>query len=599
MFTLRPYQNDTISDVFDSYNNGIRRQLVVLATGLGKTVIATQLVNKFRTYFLSKKLHPKALFLVDQVELVDQAAASLKRALPELNVGIEQASRKIRRDADIVVACVPTIGRENSKRILKFDPDQFGLVICDETHKAVSKTWLNVLNYFGVGPDNQAPDKLLIGLTATPNRTDGVKLGKIFDDITVNYDLSWGIRNGWLTDIEVYNVKTTTDISHVKTVGDDFAKGELNDAVNNAQRNAQIVQSYKQYAQGQRAFIYAASVQHAYELQKLFELNDIQAGVIEANTDKSERKKMLAEHKSGNGYSVLLNYGTLTTGVDSPKTSICMITRPIKSELVYRQIIGRVLRPDPSAEVDQYHDLADTRKFMIELSAKPVAKVIDFEDVTGKHQTMSVPSLFGLSRKIAEDKPRFHKDVVEVIESKEHELGVDLSHVENIDDIDLIVERHKGNLGSLQTPQEIHSFTDNAWIELGASHYELTLSSSGVSMIIVKDKLDNFETRVYDHKKQETYKLQSFKNLSGAFNMADRYAKENYDTAYQNRKAEWRGQGVTTKQAQILARMLKGGLSSDPENRYPDTGVPILTYKGEILTRGTASNLMNTLFARK
>lgn len=1052
MFTLRPYQTDTIGDVFDSYNNGIRRQLVVLATGLGKTVIATQLVEKFRTFFSSKNIHPKALFLVDQVELVDQAAASMKKAMPDLVVGIEQANRKIRRDSDIVVACVPTIGRENSQRILKFNPDEYGLIICDETHKAVSKTWLNVLNYFAVGPDNQAPDKLLIGLsvgpdsyvelkgdiygdgwvgkiedaynlafeaydyykyqtydivelngvysrgwtgksfdwkpvkkmirhactksckqitvggdkltltndhsvfklengeliesmseelnvkdvtlfdsgyenngdqeinvldylhdhpagnkikvcvdhshitneqwrdfgiysqkrydlrngingmylpldlylkikdilpeptkiywetcsgmwinptfklsdlayiigfyygdgwlsktrlsfavenklvdsftheldtldfiklnykvcnckgnskeirvshtillhilkvilgidkcdqksvlssiittwtkekrleliqgmidsdghiskrsrnrvryyyvttskslakslhsllrsigvkasinqqkpnkagvidgrqiigkktrytvnwskqamlgnhegnngyhshllpndwnaiqapiqkihdvkspefvydfemsghpsfvangilvhnTATPNRTDGVKLGKIFDDITVNYDLSWGIRNGWLTDIEVYNVKTNTDISNVKTVGDDFAKGELSEAVNNAQRNAQIVQAYTQYAQGQRAFVYTASVEHAYELEALFKANNVSCGVIEANTDKVLRKQMLAKHKSGEGYNVLLNYGTLTTGVDSPKTSVCVIARPIKSELIYRQIIGRVLRPDPSAKVDDYHQLPDARKFLIECSDKPAAKVIDFEDVTGKHQTMSVPSLFGLTRKIAEDKPRFHKDVVEVIEAKEHELGFDLKHVESMQEIELIVERREGRLGSLETPREITSYTDMAWMEMGPDHYELTLSSSNASMIIVKNKLDQFEARVYDHKKQETFKLQSFKNLSGAFNLADRYAKEHYDTAYQNNKAEWRGQGVTAKQAQILARLLKGGLRTDPEKRYPDTGVPMLTYQGEILTRGTASNLMNTLFSRK
>jgi len=599
MFTLRPYQNDTIGDVFDSYNNVIRRQLVVLATGLGKTVIATQLVKKFRSFFESKQLHPKALFLVDQVELVDQAAASMAKAMPDLNVGIEQANRKIKRNTDIVVACVPTIGRENSQRILKFNPDEYGLIICDETHKAVSKTWLNVLNYFGVGPDNQAPDKILIGLTATPNRTDGIKLGKLFDDITVNYDLSWGIRNGWLTDIEVYNVKTTTDISKVKTVGDDFAKGELGEVVNNAQRNAQIVQAYKQYAQGERAFVYCASVDHAYELEAMFKANGVDCGVIEANTDKELRKLMLQKHKDGNGYQVLLNFGTLTTGVDSPKTSVCVIARPIKSELIYRQIIGRVLRPDPSANIDEFHDLADARKFMIESSVKPAAKVIDFEDVTGKHQTMSVPSLFGLSRKIAEEKPRFHKDVVEVIEAKEHELGFDLKHVESIDEIDIIVERRKGNLGSLETPREIASYTNMAWMELGTDHYELNLSSSHASMIIVKNKLDHYEARVYDHKKQETYKLQSFKNLSGAFQCADSYAKENYDTTYQNNKAQWRGQGVTSKQAQILARLLKGGLYADPNERYPDTGVPLLSYQGEVLHRGTAANLMNNLFARK
>lgn len=598
MFQLRPYQTKAIQATTESFDRGISRQLLVLATGLGKTVIATELAKTFSRRFTAAGAD-KALFLVDQVELADQAAKSFQRANPELKVQVEQASRKVDRDADIVVACVPTIGRERSKRITKFDPDKFGIVIADEAHKSVSDTWIRVLDYFGVGPANHNPEKILIGLTATPGRSDGVKLGKLYDDITVNNDLSWGISNGWLTDIEVFNVKTATDISKVKTVKGDFAQGELAEAVNNAQRNAQIVQAYKQYAQGERAFVYCASVDHAYELAELFKKADVPAGVIEGKTDKTLRKNILQSHKDGTDNLVICNHSTMVVGVDSPKTSVCIFARPIKAELPYRQIIGRVLRPDPSANVDQYQDSAEMRKFMIEASAKPAAKIIDFEDVTGKHQTMSVPTLFGLSRKISSERPRFFKDVVEVVEAKEHELGVDLSHIESLGEIDLIVERRKGNLASLETPREIHSFTDKAWMELGNDHYELNLSSSGATMVIVKDKLDNYEVRVYNHKDASTMRLQAMRNLSGAFKLADEYADQNFDTRYQNRKAEWRGQGVTAKQVQLLTRMLKGGVRADRNERYPDTGMPHLYYKDELLNRGTASQLMNELFKRK
>jgi len=598
MFKLRDYQRDTISATVESYDKNISKQLITLATGLGKTVIATNIVKTFREKFISEGKPHKALFLVDQIDLVDQSYNSFKRSDPNLRIGIEQSDRKIDREVDLVIACVPTIGRENSKRILKFKEEEFGIILTDEAHKAVSDTWIRVLNYFAVGPVRHNPEKLLLGLTATPNRTDGVKLGKLYDDITVNYDLPWAIKNGWLTDIEVFNVQTTTDISHVKTRKGEFAPGELNDAVNNAVRNAQILKAYKEYADGERAFVYCASVAHAYELEKIFNHQGISSGVIEANTDKAYRKHMLEQHKNGE-LPVLFNHSTLTTGVDSPNTSTLILARPIKSELIYRQIIGRGLRPHPSAQIDTLGMDAHIRRFLIEDSIKPACKVIDLEDVTGSHGTMSVPTLFGLSRKIAAEKPRFFKDVVEVVEAKEHELGVDLSQIEDLTEIDLIVERRKGNLGSLETPREIHSFTDNAWIELGEDHYELNLSSSNVSMIVVKNQLEQYEVREYKHKEKQTMRLQSFNNLSGAFQLADAYAKENYDTRYQNRKAEWRGQGVTTKQFRLLTQMLRGGIRVDHHQRYEDTGNPFVSYKGEILDRGSASALLSKLFANK
>lgn len=596
MLKLRDYQRHTLESVKSSFQNGISKQLLVLATGLGKTYTSISISQTFTELFAQTTGATKVLFLVDQIDLVDQTYKSFKKAFPTLSIGIEQAEKKFNNRNDIVIACVPSIGRERSTRLTRFNPDEFGVVIVDEAHKSVSDTWVRVLDYFGVGPANHNPEKLLLALTATPNRSDGVKLGKLYDDITVNYDLSWAIRNGWLTDIEVFNVKTSTDISKVKVRKGEYAPGELSEAVNNEIRNLQILKAYKEHAMNERAFVYCASVAHAYELQKIFEAGGIRSGVIEANTDKTLRKNMLEEHREG-ALPVLLNHSTLTTGVDSPNTSTLILARPIKSELIYRQIIGRGLRPHASAYIDVHGKDAATRRFLIAVSAKPACKVIDLEDVTGSHQSMSVPSLFGLSRKIADDKPRFFKDVVEVVEAKEHELGVDLKHIENLDDIDVIVERRKGNLGSLETPVEVHAYTDNAWIELGADHYELNLAKSGVSLIIVKNQLDQYETREYNHKKEQTIRLQAFNNLSGAFQLADSYAKENYDTKYQNRKAEWRGQGVTAKQAPHLVRMLKGGIRVDRNDRYPDTGLPHMYYQGELLNRGTAQSLLSKLFS--
>ena len=170
---LRPYQERFFSVVRERQAAGVNRQLGVLATGLGKACLFAAL----RTQMDFRR---KIMVLVHREELADQAADKLKRWNPELHVGIEMANRYADVDgifpATLVVGSVPTLGRKGSMRIRRFLPEDFDCVVSDEAHHSTSPQWKNVLAHFGLlDPGGSI---LSLGLTATPNRSDGLGCGR-------------------------------------------------------------------------------------------------------------------------------------------------------------------------------------------------------------------------------------------------------------------------------------------------------------------------------------------------------------------------------------------------------------------------------------
>lgn len=585
----RDYQDRAVSKIIDSYERGINRQLFVSATGTGKTYTATFLRDRF-------KPRKQSIFMVDQIQLAYQAKDSFINADPNLKVGIEMNKYKSSPKDDVIITSVPTIGRAGSKRINRLNPDNIGLVVVDEAHKSVSESWIRTLNYLQVGPDNFDRDKLLLGMTATPNRSDGKPLKTLYDDITENYDLRWALSNGWLTDFEFFRVDTETDISNVKKRGSEFNQKELANAVNNDERNAQIFKAYKDYSDGEPAIVYCASVDHAKYLTALFNHNGVPSAVIHANTKKSDKKEYIEKYKSGE-IKVLFNYGTLTTGFDAPDTATIILARPIGSELLVQQIIGRGLRPSTDSFVNEM-DTVEERKMGMRFSKKPYCKIIDFHDVTKNNNVCTPAVLFGLHKNLEpKEGDRFFKDVVEKLDKIQKEESFDVSKIENLEDIDLQVKRAKADLSSvMNVADEAKLHSNKSWVKIDEGHFEIAYSEDKKVLSVVKNKLDQYELKEYDMETQTTKTLNAFGSLSGSLNTADKYADETYDTKFDEME-KWGGDGVTAKQAKHLRNFLRWkGLKVDKNNRYEDTGQHHLHFEGELLTKGSATLLLQRLF---
>jgi ATP-dependent helicase IRC3 len=191
----------------------VDRLLFPIATGLGKTVIFSQLPQQFPELSASG-----TLVLVHRDILVQQAAAAFATANPLLRIGVEQAEKSVEpKDADIVIASVQTLSRR--ERLLKYEGFG-GIIIVDEAHHAkAGNTYDTVLSFFGLGSDPslsgnaQSDRRLLAGFTATPFRTDGAALmGSFFEKCVSPLDLGWGVCNGYLVDIEVIRVLTAVTV---------------------------------------------------------------------------------------------------------------------------------------------------------------------------------------------------------------------------------------------------------------------------------------------------------------------------------------------------------------------------------------------------
>lgn len=600
-FSLRPYQKEIIESIIKSYNRGIKRQLGIVFTGGGKTI-----VDVFLTILFIMK-NKNVLILVDQTDLVWQWKKRIHGVNDSINVQIEKAEHTANKKASVCIATVQTLGRKGSKRIKKFNPDHFDLCIVDEAHKSITETWIRVLEYFGFGKDNLAEGNLLYGNTATGWRTSGESMGILYDDIVANFDIRYGIKNGWLTDIELYDVDTDTDISEVDSYKDDFNLTQLSEAVDNDLRNEEVVKAHADIAGENQSIVYTASVDHAYHLRELFVVNGYKAEVIEANTDKDDRKDWMGEFEEGK-IDVLLNYNTLSTGIDFPELSTIIFARPVKSKLLFTQILGRVLRPSQSAFVDSFNS-AKGRKEAIELSAKPTAKVVDFYDEAGSHNLAHVPSLFGLHNELRPKKQQqFFKEVVEPLEEKQKESGIDISKVKDLDEVELIVKNRKVDVKKFKPDEKIEQFTNRRWLDIGNDSYEIIYSKEGKTLIIEKDQTkdrlvgkNEYKLLEYDNNDDTTKELQTFNSLAGAFKIGDEYANRNgWDGKFKT-NAKWTKEPPSEKQYELLLKLYTyptGYSEFRKLNERYDNGLRKLYYKksSEIVNKGMASDLIDQKF---
>ncbi len=195
---LRPYQLEAIEEIAHRFfHEGVDRLLIEHPTGTGKTVLAASLVHHPElTAWLSQfpENRRRVLFLAHRRELLEQAAETFRALNPGLVVEIEQADERASTRADVVVASVATLAHWSSGRLEGLNPDAFRIVIVDEAHHAVAGQYRQILDRLGFIRDNprstiaggvggQSPERLLVGVTATPNRSDGVGLASVFDQI--------------------------------------------------------------------------------------------------------------------------------------------------------------------------------------------------------------------------------------------------------------------------------------------------------------------------------------------------------------------------------------------------------------------------------
>ena len=178
---LRPYQEEAIQAVLDHVAKDKRRLGLSLPTGSGKTVIFSHLVDRITP---PTEDATQTLILAHRQELVHQAETHCKTLYPGQTVEVEMSASKASGSADITIASVQSL--RDPQRLAKYDPRRFKLVLVDEAHHTTAKTYMDILNHFGLLSDGEEAKIVLVGVTATFQRADGVSLGKAFRDIAIH-----------------------------------------------------------------------------------------------------------------------------------------------------------------------------------------------------------------------------------------------------------------------------------------------------------------------------------------------------------------------------------------------------------------------------
>jgi superfamily II DNA or RNA helicase len=353
-YHLRDYQEEASHNTLKAIQSEKGNGLIILPTGTGKTVTFVEIAKRIAEQKLLGQ-NKKTLVLVHRVELVDQAKAAFVKAFGEEKVSVVSAGRDSREfGGEVVVAGVQTLVSPTMLEMLK--PDEYGLVIVDETHHLIAETWQKILRHLGLvnelGIGTKANGKFLLGVTATPDRNDGVHISQVFTDgILFSKPLVWFILKKYLLDPQGVLVTTSAKLSEIP-MGEqgDYQEDKLGEVMSKDTVLKEVVAAYEQACPGKRALIFASSVPHAHALAGAF--NEGQAGgrlraaAIDGTMDPKERQKFIDDHKAGR-LDILINFGVLTEGYDDPGIEVVMNARPTRSRSLYVQMIGRGLRPDP------------------------------------------------------------------------------------------------------------------------------------------------------------------------------------------------------------------------------------------------------------
>jgi superfamily II DNA or RNA helicase len=441
---LRPYQETCLSQIKGRYLAGISRQLVSMATGTGKSIVFASLPS-----YLG--LSGKILILSHRKELIEQTIQHMRRHLPQDTVGLEMANQQSDPSSRVVVASVQTIGRSGS-RVRKFNANEFDAIIVDEAHHSIASSYKRVITHFGVSKfrEKQAvsqgggarkskrelsereTSRLLIGFTATPNRGDGIGLGKVYDEIVYSYSILDGIRDGWLVDLRGYRVTTREGLDQVSVRAGDFAPNELARAVNVKERNELIVQSWLKLGEDRQSIVFCVDVSHAKSLAQVFTAKGIPCESIWASDP--ERRKKLQAHQDGK-IKVLTNVGILTEGYDDWRVACVVMARPTQSELLYTQMIGRGTRIQ--SELGNLHEV-NRPNLDIE---KRDAIVIDIVDNTRKHRLITLPTLLGLPPELDLKGHSATKTSNRIKQQQAQHPAIRFDGIESVDEIDLLIEK--------------------------------------------------------------------------------------------------------------------------------------------------------------
>ncbi len=409
-------------------------------------------------------------------------------------------------------------------------------------------------------------ERLFLGITATPNRADGVGLEWSFQSIVYERSLRAMIAQGWLVEPRGYFIDTQTNLDHVHTVAGDFNQGELAEAVNTPRRNLLAVEGWKRLARSRDGQVrptlaFCVDIQHAQDLSAMF-----RAHGVNAQWASGEVRDGVGAFKDG-AIDVLCSCNLVTEGFDHPPAAIALMARPTKSRTLYQQMAGRILRIAPD---------------------KPNALIVDCADISQRHSLMTSCDLFGLPVSLNPGGQSLAALANRLDAVQEEFPGISFASIASVADIDQRIQQV-----DLWTVRESALVAQAAlsWVEMSPSRLQLSwprpaesgaLTTAHDRVVLTQNLLGAWQADHYDGATHTRQPIGSGDTIERVIVSAETWLHANYPNVVtlKARDAAWRQRSASPKQIQLLKRL---GAS--------------LNY--ETLTRGAASALLDQYFASR
>jgi superfamily II DNA or RNA helicase len=455
---IRAYQDECVTAFATEFERGTTATLGVLATGLGKTTIASEFIRRIQP--------ARSLFLAHRDTLIYQARDTIER-IAKVKCGIEMAELKADygffSKEQVVIGTVQTqySGNSGAGRMALFRPTDFDYLFLDEAHHWVAPAYLKVVRYF-----QQNPRLKIVGFTATADRFDKESLGQLFQTTAYKMDILAGINEGWLVPIyQQYVPVQGLDYSHIKTTAGDLNLGQLSAVLEEEETVQRMIQPTIEAAwnlpdrrldyapveewgnvlgkkgRPKRTLVFCSSIKQAQRFAEV--LNRVRSGMACAIWDKvsrEERKIILGDFKTGK-LQILVNVGICGEGFDNPAVEVLVMGRATKSRSLYTQFGGRGLRPADSV-AHKLNDCAtaEERCQLIASSEKPRCIILDFVGNAGTHKLITAADILGgkiSSKGIEKAKKKMLKttdpmNVMDVLEHSEEEVRKNMERAKKL-----------------------------------------------------------------------------------------------------------------------------------------------------------------------
>lgn len=341
LFDIKPYpfQKEIIEKLTLEREKGYKGNLVVAATGTGKTVISA---FDYKTYSNDFQHYPKLLFVAHRKEILKQSLQTFRQVLKNGSFGELLVDGLTPEEGNHVFASIQSLHASD----FNFDPKTYDVVIIDEFHHAEAETYRKLLNHI--------QPKYLLGLTATPERSDGLDVREFFGNRIAAELRVWdAIDRGLLSPFQYFGIHDNTDLTKITWNRGKYNQSQLQDIYLNSEQRLGIILNELndkiENIQKMCALGFCVSIQHANYMADKFNQAGIKSISLSGNTDRKERDRAIDDLRKGN-IQIIFTVDLFNEGIDLPEVDTLLLLRPTESSTLFLQQLGRGLRLNENKE---------------------------------------------------------------------------------------------------------------------------------------------------------------------------------------------------------------------------------------------------------